>query len=145
MKVKVSFKLGQSSDNFTTLHTTLKARRLNMANFLVFSLSELFNYSEKVMERKKIIKFYFQYLDLTMFNTMTSTLLLLLVTTSLVSAGFRCSLGNFACSASCVTLGQTSGICDNEGECQCSERSIRSVQSLSEWSPYSQGSGPRSC
>merc|ERR1712038_806295 len=50
-------------------------------------------------------------------------------------AGFRCSVGSFlsifssslgdsACSASCVTLGQTSGICSNDGECNCSEKSI---------------------
>merc|ERR1711913_78831 len=35
------------------------------------------------------------------------------------------------CSASCVTLGQTSGICDGEGECNCSERSI-SLSNLGE-------------
>ena len=58
-----------------------------------------------------------------MLSTMTTTLLLLLVT-NLVTAGFRCSLGNFACTASCVTLGQTSGICDDEGSCVCSEKSI---------------------
>merc|ERR1712193_87792 len=52
------------------------------------------------------------------------TVLVLLVSTSLVSGGFRCTLGQWACSASCVTLGQTSGICDGEGECNCSERSI---------------------
>ena len=45
-------------------------------------------------------------------------------------AGFRCSVvGGFlnifsgaaksaACSASCVILGRTSGICDSNGECQ---------------------------
>ena len=60
-------------------------------------------------------------------NTMRTNLLVLLVTTSLVRAGFRCSLGNFACTASCVTLGQTSGICDGDGNCICSEQSIRSV------------------
>ena len=43
----------------------------------------------------------------------------------LAQAGFRCTLGEFACSASCVTLGQTSGICDDEGDCICSEKSIR--------------------
>merc|ERR1712241_75544 len=52
------------------------------------------------------------------------TVLVLMVSTSLVSGGFRCTLGQWACSASCVTLGQTSGICDGEGECNCSERSI---------------------
>merc|ERR1712107_150465 len=53
--------------------------------------------------------------------------LLLIVLLGLASpalAGFRCSLGEFACTASCVTLGQTSGLCTDEGECQCSERSI---------------------
>lgn len=51
-------------------------------------------------------------------------------------AGFRCSVvGGFlgqlssaatngACAASCVAFGQTSGICDADGECHCSERSI---------------------
>merc|ERR1711976_364505 len=52
-----------------------------------------------------------------------STLLLLaLVGNSL--AGFRCTFGDWACSAGCVTLGQTSGICDDNGKCWCSERSI---------------------
>ena len=52
--------------------------------------------------------------------------LLLVLHCSLVMGGFRCTLGQWACSASCVTLGQTSGICDAEGECICSERTIRS-------------------
>merc|ERR1711944_32578 len=50
-------------------------------------------------------------------------------------AGFRCSVGSFlslfssslgdsACSAGCVTLGHTSGICSDDGECNCSERYI---------------------
>jgi len=50
--------------------------------------------------------------------------LLLVLHCSLVMGGFRCTLGQWACSASCVTLGQTSGICDAEGECICSERTI---------------------
>ena len=62
-----------------------------------------------------------------MFSKTMTTLLMVVAITSLVRAGFRCSIGNFACSASCVTLGQTSGICDDEGECICSEKSIRSV------------------
>ena len=62
-----------------------------------------------------------------MFSTMLSPMLMLFVTSSLVSAGLRCSIGNLACSASCVTLGQTSGICNGEGECFCSEKSIRSM------------------
>ena len=59
--------------------------------------------------------------------TRLTPVLVLLVSTSLVRAGFRCTLGNWACSASCVTLGQTSGICDGDGNCICSEQSIRSV------------------
>merc|ERR1712215_302020 len=50
--------------------------------------------------------------------------LVLVCLLSLARAGFRCSIGNFACTASCVVLGQTSGICDGEGDCNCSERSI---------------------
>eukprot|EP00090_Calanus_glacialis_P035398 TRINITY_DN60439_c0_g1_i1.p1 TRINITY_DN60439_c0_g1~~TRINITY_DN60439_c0_g1_i1.p1 ORF type:complete len:159 (+),score=40.12 TRINITY_DN60439_c0_g1_i1:91-567(+) len=52
------------------------------------------------------------------------SLLVVLCTLGLAQAGFRCSLGELACSASCVTLGQTSGICDAEGDCICSEKSI---------------------
>merc|ERR1719225_2170331 len=52
------------------------------------------------------------------------TLLVALSVISGIEAGFRCTLGNWACKASCVVLGQTSGICDGEGECKCSERSI---------------------
>merc|ERR1711953_1256154 len=59
-----------------------------------------------------------------MFGSTLTPVFVLLATTSLVSGGFRCTLGQWACSASCVTLGQTSGICDGEGECNCSERSI---------------------
>merc|ERR1712018_1055075 len=35
-----------------------------------------------------------------------------------------CFIGDSACSAGCVILGQTSGICDDDGKCWCSERSI---------------------
>merc|ERR1712024_104379 len=55
---------------------------------------------------------------------MLSVLMLVVVESAVTSAGFRCTLGEWACSASCVTLGQTSGICDAEGECICSEKSI---------------------
>ena len=58
---------------------------------------------------------------------MLSVLVVLVVQSSLVMGGFRCTLGQWACSASCVTLGQTSGICDADGECICSERSIRYI------------------
>eukprot|EP00090_Calanus_glacialis_P012028 TRINITY_DN2046_c0_g1_i1.p1 TRINITY_DN2046_c0_g1~~TRINITY_DN2046_c0_g1_i1.p1 ORF type:complete len:162 (-),score=44.14 TRINITY_DN2046_c0_g1_i1:93-578(-) len=55
---------------------------------------------------------------------MNPSLLLVICTLGLAHAGFRCTLGNWACTASCVTLGQTSGICDAEGDCICSEKSI---------------------
>ena len=73
-----------------------------------------------------------------MFSAVLPPLLMLLLTSSLVSAGFRCSIGEFACSASCLTLGQTSGICDGEGECLCSEQSIRSVSQVNGWSMVDQ-------
>ena len=34
-----------------------------------------------------------------------------------IEAGFRCSIGETACSAGCVVLGQSSGTCDDEGKC----------------------------
>jgi len=44
---------------------------------------------------------------------------------SQIEAGFRCSLGgDTVCSAGCVVLGQTSGTCDDDNECWCSEKSI---------------------
>ena len=52
-----------------------------------------------------------------------AVLLLVIVTKS--EAGFRCTLGgDKGCSAGCVVLGQTSGTCDDDGECWCSEKSI---------------------
>ena len=42
----------------------------------------------------------------------------------LTEAGFRCTFGDTACSASCVVLGHTSGNCDQDRECICSERPI---------------------
>jgi len=39
-------------------------------------------------------------------------------------AGFRCTFGNWACTAGCVVLGQTSGLCDDMDVCWCSEKSI---------------------
>jgi len=43
---------------------------------------------------------------------------------AVTQAGFRCSIGDFACTASCVVLGQSSGTCDNDNECWCSEKDI---------------------
>merc|ERR1711997_1139945 len=79
---------------------------------------------QQLIGKHHSLTFIFQ-IDRRMFGmTRLTPVLVLLVSTSLVRAGFRCTLGNWACSASCVTLGQTSGICDGEGECNCSERSI---------------------
>merc|ERR1712127_89339 len=55
---------------------------------------------------------------------MTPVLILVFGLAGPALAGFRCSIGEFARSASCVALGQTSGICDGEGDCICSEKSI---------------------
>ena len=47
-----------------------------------------------------------------------------------VEAGFRCNsiftsiLSDGACKASCVLLGHTSGICDNDRKCHCSGKAI---------------------
>ena len=44
--------------------------------------------------------------------------LIFFVTNVQIKAGFRCKLGgDKMCSAGCVILGQTSGICDDEDEC----------------------------
>ena len=77
---------------------------------------------------------------------MSRTMKLLLIFAlafGLSEAGFRCTFGDWACSAGCVTLGQSSGyvklieplekishfwsffrMCDDDGKCWCSERSI---------------------
>ena len=34
-------------------------------------------------------------------------------------------IDNIVYISSCVTLGQTSGVCDGNGDCICSEKSIR--------------------
>ena len=50
---------------------------------------------------------------------------LLLVIVSKSEAGIRCTIGgDKGCSAGCVLLGQTSGTCDDDDECWCSEKSI---------------------
>ena len=53
-------------------------------------------------------------------NTMMLTMTVLMASLAVTQAGFRCTLGNWACTASCVTLGQTSGVCDGEGEADLS-------------------------
>ena len=48
----------------------------------------------------------------------TSFVLMIFVTIVQIKAGFRCRLGgDKMCSAGCMVLGQTSGICDDEKEC----------------------------
>ena len=44
-------------------------------------------------------------------------LLLIVATFGLCEAGFRCTIGEFACSASCKVFGQSSGVCDDDNEC----------------------------
>jgi len=44
--------------------------------------------------------------------------------TEMSEAGFRCTFGDTACSAGCVILGHSSGTCDDDGKCWCSERDI---------------------
>lgn len=54
-------------------------------------------------------------------------MLLLLSSVLLITgaeAGFRCSIGEIACTASCYTTLQDSGYCNEDGECICSERPI---------------------
>merc|ERR1712210_180527 len=48
----------------------------------------------------------------------------LLLLAAATRAGFRCTFGNWACTAGCVGLGQTSGLCDDAGACHCSAKSI---------------------
>merc|ERR1712032_1068049 len=58
------------------------------------------------------------------FGKMLRHIFSLLVLTAATRAGFRCTFGNWACTAGCVGLGQTSGLCDDAGVCHCSARSI---------------------
>eukprot|EP00088_Acartia_fossae_P008705 TRINITY_DN14177_c0_g1_i1.p1 TRINITY_DN14177_c0_g1~~TRINITY_DN14177_c0_g1_i1.p1 ORF type:complete len:165 (+),score=5.45 TRINITY_DN14177_c0_g1_i1:30-497(+) len=55
---------------------------------------------------------------------MLKFLAILAVSLPLTSAGFRCTFGNWACTAGCVMLGQTSGLCDDDWNCHCSENKI---------------------
>merc|ERR1712130_503779 len=71
------------------------------------------------------------------------TVLLCLI--SIANAGFRCKLGgNVACTTSCVALGQTSGVCDQEDDCNCSEKSI-TLSSLERLLPSRCNLGPKFC
>eukprot|EP00088_Acartia_fossae_P000307 TRINITY_DN1011_c0_g1_i5.p1 TRINITY_DN1011_c0_g1~~TRINITY_DN1011_c0_g1_i5.p1 ORF type:complete len:162 (+),score=35.87 TRINITY_DN1011_c0_g1_i5:51-536(+) len=57
-------------------------------------------------------------------NKFLLTTAVLAAAISVASAGIRCTFGNPVCTAGCVLLGQTSGVCDDEGTCHCSEKSI---------------------
>jgi len=50
--------------------------------------------------------------------------ILILAVAHVSEAGFRCTFGDWACTTGCVMLGQTSGVCDDDWVCHCSERSI---------------------
>nr|AQS22625.1 hypothetical protein [Pseudodiaptomus poplesia] len=50
--------------------------------------------------------------------------LLITVLLPFTEAGFRCFFGNWACTAGCVVLGQSSGLCDSDKICHCSENKI---------------------
>jgi len=51
-------------------------------------------------------------------------LFICLTTTSLVDAGLRCSIGEWSCVLSCKVQLKKTGLCDNDGECRCSEISM---------------------
>jgi len=55
---------------------------------------------------------------------MLKSIILVSVLVQLSSAGFRCTFGNWACTAGCVMLGQTSGVCDADWNCHCSANKI---------------------
>merc|ERR1712130_256506 len=75
----------------------------------------------------------------------SATITVLLCLTSIANAGFRCKLGgNVACTTSCVALGQTSGVCDQEDDCNCSEKSI-TLSSLERLLPSRCNLGPKFC
>merc|ERR1711872_1048162 len=57
-------------------------------------------------------------------NMNSKLLLALFAVIPLAHGGFRCTFGNWACTTGCVFLGQTSGICDADWNCHCSEKSI---------------------
>lgn len=48
----------------------------------------------------------------------TTIFVIFLTTTSLVDAGFRCSIGEWSCKLSCKAQLKKTGLCDSEGECR---------------------------
>merc|ERR1711862_270123 len=67
-----------------------------------------------------------EYMGSLLKTTMKATLALILVLCGigLSEAGFRCFFGDWACSSGCKVLRQSSGTCDDDGKCWCSERAI---------------------
>lgn len=73
---------------------------------------------------------------------LTSFLFLASILVVCTEAGFRCSIGEWACKASCVVTLQDSGNCRDDGECICNEEDldiegriseVLGGQSLREW------------
>eukprot|EP00096_Caligus_rogercresseyi_P010341 TRINITY_DN372_c0_g1_i1.p1 TRINITY_DN372_c0_g1~~TRINITY_DN372_c0_g1_i1.p1 ORF type:complete len:145 (-),score=33.42 TRINITY_DN372_c0_g1_i1:72-506(-) len=59
-----------------------------------------------------------------MSSKLFASLLVLCAFIQVNEAGFRCFFGNWACTAGCTVMGQTSGICGGDGKCWCSEKRI---------------------
>jgi len=74
-----------------------------------------------------------------------SVFLMVLSLAVVCNAGFRCLFGSSACSLSCVALsGHTSGVCDGDGECICSEKAI-SLDNLRSYLPSRCNLGANFC
>jgi len=54
------------------------------------------------------------------FLTLITVFFLGFETINFVDAGFRCSIGEWSCIASCKVQLKKTGICTSEGECECS-------------------------
>ena len=59
-------------------------------------------------------QFFYKTRDMHTFILKLATFLSIL---GLSQAGFRCTFGDVGCTTGCVLLGQTSGICDDNGKC----------------------------
>jgi len=61
-----------------------------------------------------------------------SALFLALVFVVGTEAGFRCSIGEWACKATCVVTLQDSGYCRDDGECICNEEELDIEERITE-------------
>merc|ERR1712241_556155 len=52
-------------------------------------------------------------------NKIAAILVICLSLAYVTEAGFRCSLGQWACDASCATTLRSHGVCHPDGECEC--------------------------